>query len=349
MKQAYLFFFVLILLSSCHKDNGSAIGSGSVIVINEGGYGHGDADISVYDPATHAVSNNIFKAENGFSLGDVAQSLYLIGDTTAFIVMNNSARVVVANAKNNFKYQYSINIAGSFPRFFLPVDSSKAYVTELYNNNIYVVNYKTGALLRTIAVSGSTEQMVAWGGKVYVAEASKPYLGTGPVPTSVHAILEIDPTTDQIVHTVNLASDPNSMTLVQNSLYVLTSSDTPSVKASIYNIDIASLSVNSKTDFAAGHNPNFLRYSAPANQLLYSDSGGIYAMSPTASLVPTAPFIASNNWNVYGLNADPVSGDIYISDAVDYQQASHIMRYSQTGSALDHFTAGIITNGFVFK
>ena len=34
MKQAYLFFILLILLSSCHKDNGSAIGSGSVVIID---------------------------------------------------------------------------------------------------------------------------------------------------------------------------------------------------------------------------------------------------------------------------------------------------------------------------
>jgi hypothetical protein len=72
-------------------------------------------------------------------------------------------------------------------------------------------------------------------------------------------------------------------------------------------------------------------------------------MSPSDTVLPAAPMIASNSWNVYGLNADPSNGDIYISDALDYQQASSIMRYSQSGTLIDHFYAGIITNGFIFR
>jgi hypothetical protein len=82
---------------------------------------------------------------------------------------------------------------------------------------------------------------------------------------------------------------------------------------------------------------------------MYADSGGIFVMQPTDTIIPPNPFIVSQGWNIYGLNPDPVTGDIYISDAVDYQQASHIWRYSQTGVNLDHFNAGIISNGFVFE
>jgi hypothetical protein len=347
MKKLIIPIVLMLMLASCHKYGPPAISGGSVIVINEGGYGHGDADISVYDPNTKTVSNNVFKLENGFSLGDVAQSLYLIGDT-AYIVMNNSARVVVADAKHNFKYLYSINIAGSSPRYFLPVSNSKAYVTELYSNTIWVVNYRSGTVLRTIAVNGSTEQLINWGGKVYLEEATTPTFGTPSHP--VHAVLAIDPNTDQITGSVPLASDPQSMVLVQNKLFVLCPrQDSPALSASIYQIDLAASSVSRKIDFQPTRSPDFIRYSALANQLLFSDSGGIYTMLPTDTVPPTAPFITSNGWNVYGLNADPTTGDIYISDAVDYQQASHIMRYSQSGTSIDRFTAGIITNGFVFK
>jgi DNA-binding beta-propeller fold protein YncE len=339
----------LIFLSSCHKDTSTAISPGSVIVINEGGYGHGDADISIYDPAKKVVSNNIFHLENGFSLGDVAQSLYLIGDT-AYIVMNNSKKVVVADAKQNFKYLYSISLPQASPRFFLPVGGSKAYVTELYNNTIWVVDYRAGTILKTIPVNGKTEQLVSWGGKVYVDEATKPYLGFGTPSPSVHAILEIDPLTDQIINAIVLASDPGSMVLIQNDLFVLApKQDSPSLHASFYKIDMASFSISKKIDFSPARTPNFVRYSSPANQILFSDSGGIYTMQATDTVIPTSAFIPSDNWNVYGLNADPSTGDIYISDAVDYQQASKVMRYSRTGSPLDRFSAGIITNGFVFK
>jgi hypothetical protein len=334
MKQPYILiiFLFILFLYSCHKDFGLPIGSGSVIIINEGNYGHSrNSDVSVYDPNRKVVSNNVFYQENGLPPGNVAQSLYLIGDT-AYIVMNNSAKVIVADVKNNFKYISSINIPNSSPRFFMPVDQRRAYVTELYSNKIWIVDYRADTLIKAISVSGWTEQIISWGGKV-------------------HAILKLDPSTDQIISNISLASDPGSMALTpQGDLFVLTPQQTsPAQNARIYQIDMSSFSIRRKIDFTPSRTPNYMRYSSFSNQFLFSDSGGIYTMLPGDIVIPANTFIHSNNWNVYGLNADPATGDIYISDAVDYQQASHIMRYSTSGTLLDHFAAGIISNGFVFK
>ena len=347
MKQAYtiITFLLVMLVSSCHKETTGTITQGSVIIVNEGNFGsHTNSDVSIYDPIKKTISNNLFTQENGFSMGNVAQSLYMIGDT-AFIVMNNSARVVVADAKHNFKYLYNINIPNSSPRFFIPVGGSRAYVSELYANKIWIVDYRLGTILGTIPVSGWTEHMLAQNGKIYVEEQ------TNPGGASVHALLMIDPTTDHITNTITLASDPGSMALTnQGKLLVMTShQSTPLLNASLYQIDLLSFSVDRKIDFGTTRTPNYIRYSSLSDQILFSDSGGIYQMHPTDTVIPTSTFIRSNNWNVYGLNADPTTGDIYISDAVDYQQASNIMRYSQTGTLIDHFTAGIISNGFVFK
>jgi hypothetical protein len=349
MKQtiSLLILLIIMLICSCHKPS-TAIGSGSVIVINEGGYGHGNADLSIYNPTTKAVTNNIFSLENGgASLGDVAQSLYLINDT-AYFVMNNSQKIVIADVKNNFKCIDTIYLVGSSPRYFLPVGGSKAYITELYANKIWVVDFRKRTLLKTIPVTGWTEQLVSWGGKVYVEEATTPTFGTTPVP--VHAVLMIDPATDQIVNTMHLRSDPASIALTaRNKLFVLCPQDTPSYGASLYRIDMASFAVEKQINFSPTRTPNYIRYSSFSNQLLYSDSGGIFVMQPTDTVIPTTPYIISQGWNVYALNANPSNGDIYISDAVDYQQASHIWRYSQSVGLLDHFSAGIISNGFVFE
>jgi DNA-binding beta-propeller fold protein YncE len=238
---------------------------------------------------------------------------------------------------------------GASPRFFLPVGGSKAYVTELYSNVIWVIDYRAGTVLRSIQVDGKTEQLIPWGGKIYINESTRPYLGSGTIPTTVHAILVVDPVSDQVIHTLPLPADPASMALVQNDLYVLSArQDSPAVSASLYKVDLTLTSITGHATFGPTRTPALLRYSLLADQFLFSDSGGIYVMHPTDAL-PTVPFITSNNWNVYGLNTDPTNGDIYISDAVDYQQASKIMRYSLYGSSLDRFSAGIITNGFVFK
>jgi hypothetical protein len=52
---------------------------------------------------------------------------------------------------------------------------------------------------------------------------------------------------------------------------------------------------------------------------------------------------------LYSLGVDPVSGDIYLSDAIDYIQAGLVFRYNRYGTLLDSFTAGIIPGSFCFK
>lgn len=339
----FLFIVIALALASCKKEGSKVVNQGSVIIVNEGGFQHGDASISLYDPSTKVVTNNVFKSENNFSLGDVAQSLCMIGDT-AFIVMNNSQNIVVADASQNFKYLRSIAMTGASPRFFLPISGSKAYVSDIYANKIWIIDYHSGTITGNIPVSGWTEQMIATGGKIYVTEK------TAPMGTAVHKLLMIDPSTDQLTGSIDLATDPGSMALSdQGKLYVLTSQQpSPAVNASIYVVNLSSFSIEHKVDFGVGHTPSCLRYSSFTHQMLYADNG-IYAMAQTDTVLPRSAFITSNNWNIYGLNADPADGDIYISDALDYQQASRIMRYSSTGTLIDAFNSGIITNAFIFK
>ena len=341
-----LFVGVVILATGCKKDNTNVIASGSVIVVNEGNFQHGNASVSVYDPQSKAITNDLYKNANGGALmSDVAQSLYLIHDT-AYIVMNNSQKVVIADAGNNFKYISSILLpSGASPRYFMPVRGNKAYVTELYQNKIWIVDYRRDTIIGTISVSGWTEQMVTWNGKIYVTEAQS--VGG----TSVHKILEVDPSSDQVTKSLSLPVDPVCMALTdQNKLFVLAATQIyPDISgASLIAVDMPSFAIDRKLDFIATHSPNHIRYSGYTHQLLYSDNG-IYALLPTDTVLPTNALITSSGWNVYGMNPDPTTGDIYISDALDYQQASHIMRFSATGTLVDQFRAGIITNGFVFR
>lgn len=334
---------MILLLSSCGKQKVSGSASGHVIVVNEGGYRHGDASVSVYDPTAKAVVNDVFQTQNGFALGDVAQSVHMVGDT-AYIVLNYSKDIVIANAADNFRYLGHIAMPNTSPRYFLPVSSSKAYVTELYAHKIWILDYRSGVVTGSISVAGWTEQLLSDGGKVYVLEQ------TAPSETPVHKLLMIDPTNDQITNELNLATDPGSMVLTDDhKLWVLTSQQSgPAEQAALYQIDPQSLSVLRKLDFDSAATPSYLRYSSFAHQLLFS-MNGIYKMSQNDSALPDTAFITSDHWNVYGLNADPDNGDVYISDAIDYQQASHIMRYTKDGSRVDAFNAGIISNGFVFR
>ena len=72
-------------------------------------------------------------------------------------------------------------------------------------------------------------------------------------------------------------------------------------------------------------------------------------MDVAASHLPTRPFLPYNDTIYYGLTIDPSTGDVYIADAIDYQQQGKIYRYSSQGELIDEFYVGIIPGAFGWK
>ena len=167
---------VTLSLTSCMKwDYGDAVedfnatGAG-LFITNEGNFQYGNATLSYYDPATKQVHNEIFFRANGMKLGDVAQSM-TIYDNKGWVVVNNS-HVIFAIDLNTFKEVGRIENLTS-PRYIHFLSDEKAYVTQLWDNRIFIINPKKYEITGYIQVpdmtmeSGSTEQMVQYGKYVY--------------------------------------------------------------------------------------------------------------------------------------------------------------------------------------
>ena len=161
-----------LFLASCMKwDYGDAVeefnasGAG-LFITNEGNFQYGNATLSYYDPATKTVQNEIFFRANGMKLGDVAQSM-CIHDNKGWVVVNNS-HVIFAIDLNTFKEVGRIENLTS-PRYIHFLSDEKAYVTQLWDNRIFIINPKKYEITGYIQVpdmtmeSGSTEQMVQYG------------------------------------------------------------------------------------------------------------------------------------------------------------------------------------------
>ncbi len=97
-----------------------------------------------------------------------------------------------------------------------------------------------------------------------------------------------------------------------------------------------------------GHHPWFLCIDGTGSQLYFFDTD-IYTVSINSDSVPTIPFSPGNGRNFYALGVDPVNGDVYAGDALDYVQPSNIYRYAQGGSLIQSFRAGVITGNFAFN
>jgi hypothetical protein len=79
---------------------------------------------------------------------------------------------------------------------------------------------------------------------------------------------------------------------------------------------------------------------------LFCLAGGLVALPMESDFIPE-PIFKQSGANFYGLQCDPFSGLLYISDAGDYVSRSTVYQIDSRGNQYSSFKAGIITGGFL--
>lgn len=322
------------------------VSESGLFICNEGNFQYGNASLTYYDPETGDVQNEVFYRANAMKLGDVAQSM-VIRDGVGWIVVNNS-HVVFAIDISTFREVGRITNLSS-PRYIHFVSDTKAYVTQIWDNRIFIVNPKTFEITGHILCpnmtmeAGSTEQMVQYGDYLFVNCWSYQ-----------NRILKIDTRTDSIVAELTVGIQPTSLALDCNGkLWTVTDggfagSPYGYEAPALYRIDAESFTVEKHFSFKLGNDPSELQISSD-RRTLYWINDDIWAMDVTAERVPVRPVIESRGTKYYGLTVSPTNGDIYVADAIDYQQQGAVYRYTAEGELVDEFYVGIIPGAFCWK
>lgn len=343
---------LLLSLSSCMKwdygdetEDFDVTGTG-LFIINEGNFQYGNASLSYYDPATNRVMNEVFFAANGMKLGDVAESM-TIYDNKGWIVVNNS-HVIFAIDLNTFKEVGRIEDLTS-PRYIHFVSDEKAYVTQIWDNRIFIVNPKKYEITGYITVpdmtmeSGSTEQMVQYGKYVYCNCWSYQ-----------NRIIKIDTETDRVVDQLTVGIQPTSLVMDRyDRMWTITDggfagSPYGYEAPSLYCIDAESFKIEKQFKFKLGESPSEIQINGSRDRL-YWINDDIWEMDVNAPGLPKEPLIKYSGTLYYGLTVNPYNGEVYVADAIDYQQQGIIYRYTSDGTLLDQFYVGVIPGAFCWK
>lgn len=343
--------FIIFLCSACMKweyglEEDFFLHGEGLFITNEGNFQYGNASLSYYNPNTYQVENEIFYRANAMKLGDVAQSM-IIRDSIGWVVVNNS-HVVFAININTFREVGRITNLTS-PRYMHFINDEKAYITQLWDNRIFIVNPRRYEIIGYIECpnmtmeSGSTEQMVQYGKYVYVNCWSYQ-----------NRILKIDTELDSIVGELTVGIQPTSLVIDKNNkLWTITDggydgSPYGYEAPSLYRIDAESFKIEKQFQFQFGDAPSEVQLNGTGD-IIYWINNDIWAMSVDAESVPNYPFISSDGTIYYGLTISPTNGDLYIADAIDYQQQGKIYRYSKEGVLIDEFYVGVIPGAFCWK
>jgi len=309
----------------------------------------GNATLSFYDPYIEEVNNQVFYNTNEFPIGDVLQSMTII-DSLGFLMINNSGKVFVFNTRTML---HKATISGlTSPRYMLALSSNKAYISDLYSRSITIIDPSTYEKTGSILIGNCTEEMVMIGDNVYACSWS-----------FNDKIYKIDAATNTLSDSLVVNMQPNSMVVdVNNKIWVLSDGGYPGMhgaeSAALTRIDPQSFTIEETFEFSDPlSSPTELSIN-PGKDTLYflnnsaGKSGienGVFQVSTDAVSLPTLALIGSKDRLFYGLGIDPLSGAIYVSDAIDHIQKGWVFRFSKAGSRIDSFKVDIIPGEFCFK
>ncbi|MBW6481787.1 MAG: hypothetical protein K0B10_01880 [Vicingaceae bacterium] len=343
----YSILSLLLILFSCKKEevgpqckncieNPIIPNSDSkILIVNEGNFGFGNASISLYNPTSNVLNNNVFQQVNTYPLGDVAQSGVLF-ENKLYIVVNNSGKIEVVNKDT---YNSIATITGLIsPRHMLPINSSKAYVSNIFSNQIQILNLSNNSISGGITTSSNwTEEMLLFNDTAYVCDMKN------------NNLLLINTTNDLLIDSVKMGVQPNSIVIDKNNKFwilcdggfntdfpklIKFNPQTRTIEQTLIFTDINS----SPSDLSIDGN----------KENLYFINYHVYKINCTDNVLPTSNWLSNNSQVFYSIGIDPYANNIYISDAKDFVQSSSILRYSENGVLLHSFQAGINAGQFLF-
>ncbi|MBO4574252.1 MAG: DUF5074 domain-containing protein [Bacteroidales bacterium] len=352
-KLLILGFAIAIAFASCSKkDNPQPAPQPTtkgLFISNEGTFTYANSSLSYYDKEADTVANNLFFRVNGAPIGDVAQSLTIIGNDL-YIVVNNSKYIYKVDAQTIL---YKAKIIGfTSPRYMLPVGNNKAYVSDLASPGLWSLDLVTYA--KTLINTGkTTECMVKINNEVFVSNWSKSY-----VDFENNTVQVIDCVNDALVDEIEVAREPKAMVVDKNNnIWVICNGGwdpTVGQDPALICINPATREIVKRFDFTPGvDSPDGLAIDGTGENVFFMNGGygtlNVYKMSVDATELPEAAFIMSEGRLFYGIKVDPQNGDIYLTDAKNYVQNGDLLHYSAEGELLGTFTLGIIPSYMLFN
>jgi len=339
-------------LASCVRDKPPAVintvpgATGNVYIVCEGNYGSGNASLYAYEPVRDSVFGDIYMAVNKQPLGDVFQSMQHIGNQL-FLCINNSNKIVVLHTAN-WAITGSISIPG--PRYILPINATKAYVSTLYSNRVYIINPQTLQITDTITMPGQNpEGMCMYNNDAMICTWD----------TAGNSVFKVDITTDKVAQSIKVAGYAPQEVLEdkEQTLWVLAGDQPEGKTGTLTRIDPSTGEILKSFQFPADadalkpvfNNTKDTLYFIEANYYGGTTNNGIYRMGINDEALPTQPFVSAKQYQYFwALGIDPLTGNVYIGDPKGFTQNGNVYIYQPGGTLLKSFSVGVGPGHFYF-
>jgi hypothetical protein len=85
-------------------------------------------------------------------------------------------------------------------------------------------------------------------------------------------------------------------------------------------------------------------------ETIYLLYGSVFEIEvlPEGLSYANVPLIEADGRSLYGISTDPISNNIILSDAKDYNQSGRLFEYKTNGVLVSEFEGGIVPTSFLF-
>lgn len=342
----------LCFLASCVKDKPADAPpfafepAGNVFVVCEGNFGSGNASLYAYNKLKDSVYGDLYRNATGRTLGDVFQSMVKMNGQY-FLCVNNSDKVVILNAGN-------LSVAGTIdipkPRYILPVNETKAYVSSEYSHNVYEIDPRTQKVVDTIKLPYQNPEGMCLNGNIAIICTWD---------TLCNNIYKVDIGTNKVVHVLGVNGFAPQQPLIdkEGMMWVLSGNQPQNCAGALTRLNpssgdtLASYHFPGKTDAIK---PVF----NPSRDTLYfieadfyggTAHNGIYRMGIHDPGLPVQPFLQAGAFQYFwALGIDPATGYIYVGDPKGFIQKGTVYVHKPDGTQVRKFEVGLGPGYFYF-
>jgi YVTN family beta-propeller protein len=345
IKLNYLFILLAVttVLASCHKDkqvqksDTPTAERAGLYILNQGGYGDNNSTLTFYNYSNKQLTPDFFSAANaGAKLGDTGNDLGIYG-SKMYIIVNNSNFIYVVNAKTGKLIKAdSLHQCRSVVFY-----KNNAFITS-YDNEVAVMDTGSLAITKYIPVGRSPEQMAIANGKLYVANSGG-YSGTYDNTVSV-----IDLNTLAVTKTINVIINPTGVAADSyGNVYVTSIGNYDDIAGGLTIIDSQTDAVKSQPTASIGYIDPVTVSGDNVYYLTMDNNVAVYNAKTQSLTRPSFITDGTSLTTPYAIATDPVSGEVFIADALDYSSNGLVYAFDKNGKKEYQITAGIIPGKIV--
>jgi hypothetical protein len=317
-----------------------AIYEKGVFITHEGAFAGGTGSVTFYNGS---IQNDIYSAANGgAAIGNVLQSMTIIGDK-AYLVVNNAKRITVVDAKT-FRFQDSIT-ATVLPRYLLDIDGKKAFVSEWgaggVEGAVKVLDLTTKKFTKTINTGKGAERMLRNGTAVWVVNNG------GFDADSTVAIIDI--ASEVVIRRIVAGAAPNSLVQDANGdVWVLCGGNFGAANGKL--VQIKNNAIVATYNVPQGSNS--LVANSTKNTLYFATNKGVYQKdltTTTPSVFIEKPAATASFGALYGLGIDPKTDNLFCADAKDYASKGVVYIFNNAKVLQDSLKTDVLPSNFLFQ